>query len=167
MWYKKSLPDNLGKRQLERLKAYVGQSNSDMNLVGQYENAIDILINHIIEQGDRVDLIAHPLLYLMRHTIELALKENIRYFNKYSNLGLGKIKTHSIDDLFKEFERHYNEIANNLNFKAEPETEYDQYAVDLKKLIQSLGTDGSSFRYIKSTSGTKVFNHIEILNIYD
>jgi hypothetical protein len=167
MYYKKQLPDNLGKRQLERLKAYVGQSDSDMNLVGQYENAINILINHIIEQGDRVDLIAHPLLYLMRHTIELGLKENIRYFNKYSKLGLGKIKTHSIDDLFTEFERHYDKLANDLDFKADLETEYDKYAVDLKKIIQSLGTDWSSFRYIKSTSGTKVFNHTEILNIYD
>jgi len=90
MWYKKQLPDNLTKRELDRLKAYIGQANSDMNLVGQYENAIDILINHIVKKGDRIDLIASPLLYLIRHSIELALKENIRYLNKYSHLGLGK-----------------------------------------------------------------------------
>ena len=108
MWFKKELPDDLGKREMERLKAYVGYSHSDMNLVGQYENAVDILFNHIIENKQRIDVIAHPLLYLMRHSIELALKENIRYLNKYSNLGLSKIKTHSIDDLFIEFEEEFD-----------------------------------------------------------
>ena len=110
MWYKKDLPENLSKREKEKLKAYVGHSYSDMNLVGQYENAVDILINHTIEKGERVDLIAHPLLYLMRHSIELALKENIRYLDKYSSLGLRGIKTHSISDLFVEFGRHYEKI---------------------------------------------------------
>jgi len=167
MWYKKQLPDNLTKRELDRLKAYIGQANSDMNLVGQYENAIDILINHIVKKGDRIDLIASPLLYLIRHSIELALKENIRYLNKYSHLGLGKIQTHSIDNLFSEFERHYNKIANDLSFKVELESEYDKYTNDLKKLIHSLGTDWSSFRYTKSNSGTKVFDHTKILNIYE
>lgn len=167
MWFKKELPDNLGKREKERLKAYIGHSHSDMNLVGQYENAVDILFNQIIEKGDRVDLIAHPLLYLMRHSIELSLKENLRYLNKYSKLGLGKIKTHSIDDLFIEFERHYNKIAADLKFKDELDEEYEKYAIDLRELIQDLGTDWSSFRYVYSTSGTKVFNHTEILNLYE
>jgi DNA-binding phage protein len=63
MWFKKDLPE-LGKVELERLQARVGFSYFDMNLVGQYENAINILINNIIEEKNRVDLIAHLLLYL-------------------------------------------------------------------------------------------------------
>jgi hypothetical protein len=166
MWFKKDLPE-LGKVELERLQARVGFSYFDMNLVGQYENAINILINNIIEEKNRVDLIAHPLLYLMRHSIELSLKENIRYLNKYSHLGLGKIKTHSIDDLFKELERHYNKIANKLKFKDELEEQYEIYAKDLRELIDKLGADWSSFRYVNSTKGNKVFSHTEILNVYD
>lgn len=168
MCNKKKLPENLVKRQLERLKAYIGHTYSNMNLVGQYENAIDILINNIIDEKERVDLIAHPLLYLMRHSIELALKDNIKFLNKYSNLGLGEIKkTHSIKFLFEEFERHYYEIANNLNFETKLETKYNQFTIELKKLIQSLGNDWSSFRYVNSTSEKKIFSHTEILNIYD
>jgi len=167
MWYKKELPNDLGKRDLEKLKAYVGDSYSDMNLVGQYENAIDILVNHTIEKKDRVDLIAHPLLYLMRHTIELALKENIKYLNTYSKLGTGKLKTHSIHDLFIEFDKHYNKIASDLGFKAELEDEYNRYTDDLKELIQNLGADQVSFRYVESANGSKVFNNTEILDTYD
>ena len=167
MWYQKKLPDNLKNFELEKLNAYVGNSYSDMNLVGQYENAIDILINFIIEKGDRIDLIAHPILYLMRHSIELSLKENIRYLDNYSKLGLGKIKTHSINELFNEFEKHYNKIADDLNFKDELADEYIKYTNDLRKLILKLGTDDSSFRYINSTDGTKVFNHDITINIYE
>jgi len=167
MWFKKDLPKDLGKLEMDKLQAYVGYSHSDMSLVGQYENAVDILVNKIIEDGKRVDLIAHPLLYLMRHTLELALKENIKYLNKYSGLGLGKIKTHSIDDLFNEYERHYKKIAADLNFEKELEQEYDKYAMDLRLLIQKLGTDWSSFRYVYSVSGNKVFAYSEIINIYD
>jgi hypothetical protein len=167
MWFKKELPEDLGRVEMDRLKAYVGYSHSDMNLVGQYENAVDILVNKIIEDGSRIDLIAHPLLYLMRHSIELALKENIKYLNKYSGLGLGHIKTHSIDKLFEEFERHYNKIANDLNFKDELEDEYEKYAKDLRELVQKLGIDWSSFRYVYSTKGDKVFSHTEVLNMYE
>jgi hypothetical protein len=167
MWFKKALPDNLSKLEKDRLLAYVGYSHSDMNLVGEYENAVDILVNKIIEDKIRADLIAHPLLYLMRHTVELALKENIKYLNKYSGLGLEKIVTHSIDKLFDEFERHYNKLATDLNFKEELDVEYNKYSNDLKELIKKLGTDWSSFRYVYSISGHKVFNDSEILNIYD
>lgn len=166
MW-KKELPNDLGKIELDRLQAYVGNSHSDMDLVGQYKNAVDILINEIIESGIRVDLIAHPLLYLMRHSIELALKENIRYLNKYSKLGLAGIKTHTIDELFKKFERHYDKIASDLNFKDELNDEYEKYAKEIREIIQKLGTDWSSFRYVYSTDGNKVFNYTEKLNMYD
>ena len=50
MWYKKELPIEINNRGLDKLTAYIGQSYSDMNLVGQYENAVDILINQIIEE---------------------------------------------------------------------------------------------------------------------
>lgn len=49
MWYKKKLPENLKRIELEKLNANVGNSYSDLNLAGQYENAIDILINFIID----------------------------------------------------------------------------------------------------------------------
>ncbi|MEM1003397.1 MAG: hypothetical protein AAGH46_12190, partial [Bacteroidota bacterium] len=61
----------------------------------------------------------------------------------------------------------YNETANNLNFKDKLEYEYGKYAKDLKELVQKLGIDWSSFRYVYSTKGNKVFSHTEILNVYD
>lgn len=167
MWYKKELPNQINNRELDRLTAYVGHSYSDMNLVGQYENAVDILINQIIDEKHRIDTIAHPLLYLMRHSIELGLKENIKYLKKYSKLPFLKSKTHTLSDLFSEFEKHYNEIAVKKNFEAELKEEYNKYTSDLKDVIQTLGEDASSFRYIYKTEYEKVFANTETINIYE
>lgn len=169
MWFKKQLPKNLNLIELEQLNAYVGHFNSDLNLVGQYENAVDILINTIVESNRRVDMIAHPLLYLMRHSVELSLKENIKYLQTYSYLSVGKkiMKSHSLGDLFSEFERHYNKIGIDLNFKEELSEGYEKYAKDLRSLIENLGNDWSSFRYVRSTSDEKIFSHNDILNVYD
>ncbi len=167
--FKKRIPDNLRKIELEALNANVGRSYCDMNLVGQYGNAIDILINNVIEKKYRVDLISHPLLYLMRHSIELYLKENIRYLSKYSLLELNKkiMSIHSLHKLFNEFEQHFNKIDNDLNFKNEIIEEYKKYANDLNEVIKILGDDWSSFRYVYSTKGKKIFEYNKVVNIYE
>lgn len=168
MWFKKDIPDDLTNTQKDKLVAYIGYSDSDMSLVGQYENAIDILINQVIEEKFRVDVIAHPLLYLIRHSIELALKENIKYLNKYSQIGIGKdFKTHKLSDLFSIFEKHYDKIATNQNFKTELSSDYEKYTKELKNLIQFLGEDQSSFRYTFTQKDNKVFNHTDKINIIE
>ena len=167
MWYKKELPSEINKLDLDKLKANIGHSYSDMNLVGQYENAIDILINQIIEEKHRVDTIAHPLLYLMRHSIELGLKENIKYLKKYSKLPISKSKTHTLSDLFLEFENHYSKIAIENNFEIELKEEYNKYTSDLKDVITALGEEASSFRYVYTNDGKKVFTNSETINVYE
>jgi len=167
MWYKKELPNLISNRDLDKLTAYIGHSYSDMNLVGQYENAVDILVNQIIEGKHRVDTIAHPLLYLMRHSIELGLKENIKYLKKYSKLPFPKSKTHTLRDLFSEFEKHYSKIAIENNFETELKEEYNKYTSDLKDVIKALGEEASSFRYVYATDGKKVFANSETINIYE
>ncbi len=167
MWYKKELPNQVNKRDLDKLTAYIGQSYSDMNLVGQYENAVDILINQIIEKKHRVDTIAYPLLYLMRHSIELGLKENIKYLKRYSKLPFSKNKTHSLSDLFSEFEKHYSKIAIENNFETELKDEYQKYTSDLKDTINALKEQTSSFRYVYATDGKKVFENLDTINVYE
>jgi hypothetical protein len=167
MWYKKELPNQINNRELDTLTVNVGHSYSDMNLVGQYENAVGILINKFIDEKHRIDTIAHPLLYLMRHSTELGLKENIKYLKKYSKLSFLKSKTHSLSELFSEFERHFYEIAIKNNFETELKEEYIKYTSDLKDVIKALGEDSSSFRYIYALDGTKVFANTETINIYE
>jgi hypothetical protein len=76
-------------------------------------------------------------------------------------LGEGKIKTHSIDKLVYEFEMHYNKIATDLGFVEELKDKYEEYVQELQELVQKLGDDWSSFRYVYSNNGAKVFSHSE------
>lgn len=166
MWFKKNIPENLTNLEKDQLTAYIGQSYTDMNLVGQYENAIDILINQIIEKKFRIDVIAHPLLYLIRHSLELLLKENIKELNKYSKLGIDKkFNTHKLSDLFVFFENHYDSIATKLNFKEELKEEYVRYSSELHNLILFLGEDASTFRYTFSQKNIRIFDYNERINI--
>ena len=103
----------------------------------------------------------------MRHSIELALKENIKYLSRYSELEIKNIKTHKLSVLFNEFERHYDKIASELRFEDELKPEYEKYTKEIKKIIEILGIESSSFRYVNSSSNTKVFDHTKIINIYD
>lgn len=167
MWFNKKIPDNLTERDKDKLTAFIGYFHYDLNLVGQYENAINILINEIIEEKSRIDVIAFPLLYLMRHTIELALKENIKYLKKYSKLNFGKLNTHTLTELVLKFETHYNKISIENNFETELNEEFTKYLTDLKIVISELGIDASSFRYIHSTDGTKIFNSSASVKIYE
>ena len=167
MWLNKKLPENLTEREKDKLTAFIGYSYSDMNLVGQYENAINILINQIVQEKSRIDVIAYPLLYLMRHTIELALKENIKYLKKYSKLNIVKLNTHTLTELVLKFETHYNKIAVENNFETELNKEFTKYLTELKLLISELGIDASSFRYIYSSDGTKIFNSSTSVKIYE
>jgi len=167
MRFNKKISGNLSEKDKDKLTAFIGSSYSDMNIVGQYENAINILINQIVEEKLRIDIIAYPLLYLMRHTIELALKENIKYLSKYSKLSAGKLNTHTLTELVLKFETHYNKISIENNFDAELNEDFTKYLTDLKHIISNLGIDASSFRYVYSTDKTKIFNSSASVKIYE
>ena len=162
MWFKKEIPRSLAKH---NLKANIGFAYTDFNLVGQYNNAIDILFNKILDESLAVDLIAHPILYLMRHSIELALKENIKYLTKYSGVNPSYLRSHSVEDLCKEFEKHFLKISSTLNFDNKIINEFENYYSDLKILVEDLGSDFSSFRYVHSRQGEKVFGNNEIVRV--
>ena len=52
----------------------------------EYLKAIDILMDSIDTNGEPIDFLANPILYLIRHSIELGLKYNLDYFEKYSDI---------------------------------------------------------------------------------
>lgn len=167
MWFKKKLPTSISIPDLYKLTANVGSYSSTINLILQYENAVDILINHIFSEKFKIDAIAFPLVYLMRHSIELGLKENIKYLERYSNLPRTNIKTHNLDKLFKEFKKHYDKVESENNFDDLTKNDFNKSFKDLEYLIQNLGKSDSSFRYIYETKNNRIFDYSNKINIYD
>lgn len=76
--------DISNKRVRYQFTAYVGRVFSEMGLLGEYENAVNIIIKYLKTKKERIDIVAHPVLYMMRHSLELGYKINFEYLTHYS-----------------------------------------------------------------------------------
>jgi hypothetical protein len=168
--------DITNKHERYQFTAYVGHVFSEMGLLGEYVTAINLIIKDLKSTKTRVDIVAHPLLYMMRHSLELGYKSNFEYFEPYSNLQTSKKISgcHDLQKLHVEFKTHFDLINIALNFDNDLLTEFDNYYIQTTKLINQLGsTEASSFRYTKNTKGQRIFQSKdtkdigEIKELYD
>lgn len=152
------------KHERHQFTAYIGQAYSEMGLLGEYENAINIIIKDLKDTKTRIDTVAHPVLYMMRHSLELGFKSNLEYFEQYSNRKTDKklFGCHDLQKLHSEFKTHFYLINDTLNFDADLVTEFDKYYAHTATLIKELGeTESASFRYTKNIKGQRIFQPTE------
>lgn len=150
-----------------RLTADLSIQQSYIAYFGQYERALNILINYLLETKTRVDMISHPVLYLMRHSLELAYKGNVEYFQKYTGVSLKKPKSggHNLFDLHEQFGNQIQILINQL-----PVSTWDQdsffalYQETAELLKQLRGDEASIFRY-HDVNKRKFFNRNDELDV--
>lgn len=156
----------MDKRKLEEIKrfSHVGiHSGSNVVYAMQYKEAF----NTLYHSDKPVDTIALPMMFLMRHYLELILKYNIKYFNKFSdtNFLIGSLNSvHSLEKLADGFKQHWNSVVK----KHEIDVDDAQYISDFENLINflhSLDEFSMSFRYSHNKNDDKNFEHSETLNI--
>jgi len=160
--------DITNKHEKYQFTAYVGQVYSEMGLLGEYETAINIIIKDLKATKTRIDVVAHPVLYMMRHSLELGYKSNFEYFQPYSKRGTSKTISgcHDLQKLHTEFKVHFDIINSELNFDNDLVTEFDKYYNQTTSIINQLGsTEASSFRYTKNTKGQRIFQSTETKDI--
>ena len=148
--------------------AYVGQVFSEMGLLGEYENAVNIIIKDLKVTNTRIDVVAHPVLYMMRHSLELGYKSNFEYFEPYSGKRTSQklFGCHDLQKLHLEFKAHFGLINSALHFDNDLVTEFNKYYDQTTTLINQLGsTEASSFRYTKNTKGQRIFQSTETKDI--
>lgn len=160
--------DITNKHERYQFTAYIGHVFSEMGLLGEYENAINIIIKDLKSTRTRIDVVAHPVLYMMRHSLELGYKINFQYFEPYSNRQTSKniLGCHDLKKLHTEFKAHFELINNALHFDKDLVIEFEKYYTQTTKLINQLGsTEASSFRYTKNTKGQHIFQSTEAKDI--
>lgn len=146
-----------GKADKDRFISYIGSGFSDDYLLSQYENAVNVLINHLINSKDPVDLISNPLLYLMRHSLELGFKENIRYLSEFSKMNGSKKFSHDLEDLQQEFKKHFDSICSLFPVDKIIIADFTKFYNKTNKLINLLGKkEASTFRYFADRKGKPV-----------
>lgn len=122
---------------------------------------------------NEMSVISRPVLFLIRHTLELGYKGNIVELQKISGIE-SKLKLrgrvgHNLENLHQDFERHFREISKRYSIDADIIAQFDRINLRLTNLtnvLHRLDADSYAFRYPFKTDGTTPsFQQIETLNI--
>jgi len=161
-----------------KFNSYLGYNRDWWNYYGQYKNAIDELVNGI-EKNIPIDTISLPLLFMIRHSIELGLKANILKLQEANptieEIKLSGTKSHSIEILYNKFEEHLNLITKSYEIRESIQEEISNYLKNfepLKDKLHKLDKCSFNFRYPVDTKGNYNFNWdkkeniAEIINLY-
>jgi len=160
--------DISNKHERYQFTAYVGRVCSEMGLLGEYENAINIILKDLKATKTRIDVVANPVLYMMRHSLELGYKSNFEYLLPYSNRQTNKniLGCHDLQKLHEEFKIHFDTIKTALNLDNDLVKEFDKYYTQTTTLINQLGSkEASSFRYTTNTKGQRIFQSKETKDV--
>ena len=157
----------INSEKLEQSKrfSHVGiHSNTNDTYAMQYKEAFDTLY----ESSKPVDTIALPMIFLMRHYLELILKSNIIYFSKFSesNSILKNIKSeHKLKSLANAFQEHWNLVVKKYTLKIDDKEYVKNFKIFIE-LMDELDKYSMSFRYSHDKGGDKHFKWEDTLDIY-
>ncbi|MFZ1790803.1 MAG: hypothetical protein WAT92_20940 [Saprospiraceae bacterium] len=139
----------------DRFITYIGQTYNNIQIWGQYERMVDFFFDEYSKTHRRFDEIAQPFLFTISHAIELALKENIKFFEQYvKSKQLTKfdiwphlLKSHDLDALSSEFKIFFYRFHKQVNASQEDKDEFNKYYQTLEKLNGILERNAETFRY--------------------
>lgn len=164
--------------QAEKYQANLGIGNPTFfKYMNMYNHAFDILYDSIDTGIHNADWISYPMLFLARHSLELGLKANIKYFAKYSNMDpLSYSNSHDLEGLFNQFKMSVNTAIGNIESTSgwkidkEDNIAFRKYCNQLEILIKKFKTMDSKsfgFRYPIDKTGTPVFANVERINMIE
>lgn len=147
-----------------RRYSHIGMSsNNNFVYAMQYYASFEILY----DSNAPVDTIALPLLYSMRHYLELILKYNIEYFHEFSGSKsmVGK-PVHTLSSLANAFKEHWLLAKQRFNIKIDDTnllSSFSKLIVELSKMDDY----AVSFRHSHNKNKDKNFSWLDTVNIYE
>lgn len=155
----------------------LGSNASFMGYMSSYKRAFDALMEQVHSSGHSVDMLAHPILFIARHCLELGFKTNIRYFAKYSKRDDHiKSGSHDLRDLFIAFNLHVNSAIKNIEARVgspiDKETieEFKKYCKKVEELtsvFQLLDQNSDRFRYPVNKRNEEHVKPVATINLLD
>lgn len=165
----------------DRFITYVGQTYNNVQIWGQYDRMVDFLFEEYSKTKRRFDEIAQPFLFTISHAIELALKENIKFFERYvTSKQLTKfenwthlLKSHDLEALTSEFKIFFDRFHKQVKASKEDKDEFNKYYKILGKLNSVLERNAETYRYsekldkngITVKSSIKISKKIDLLEV--
>lgn len=154
-------------------EAHIGQNRNWWQYYNDYKKVVDYLIESIDKDNFLIDEVALPLLFMIRHSLELGLKANILAFEKVNvdveRISLKSKKGHSLEALYRKFIEHIEAVRSKV-VENEVIKQIDRHILKFDILIKKLHTlDKGSvcIRYPVDTDGKNNFDMSVMENIAD
>jgi hypothetical protein len=155
-----------------KFESYIGRNQNWWNYYQHYREATAVMIEEI-NSNVPVDTVALPVLFMIRHSIELGLKANILEFEKFSSakpkLKLNG-KSHNLVLLYDYFESHLQEVCDKYNVDKTILARIDEFKEHMLKFVDKLDSidKGSfNFRYPVNLEGNPNFEFADRINLAD
>jgi hypothetical protein len=156
-----------------KFESYISWNTNWWHYYSQYKNVIDEIVGGI-ENNTPIDTVSLPLLFLIRHSIELGLKSNILKLEgvntKIEKIKLSGTKYHSLENLFKKFVEHLKQIMKEKKISQSIKSAIDNYLTQfepLKDILHGLDEGSFNFRYPVDTGGNLNFDRNDKVNVAD
>lgn len=140
--------------------SYIGYTpENNASYAVQYQDAFEYLFNNRSDAKKELKSYDLPLLYLLRHYMELSFKYNIEYFKDYSECQdmLGQLSdSHDVEKLYIAFKSHLDKSIEKIPENIEIKTKISSYFTSLKKLVDNLkelDIKGENLRYSHDKKG--------------
>lgn len=176
--YKKN--EMITKKDKWKYDSHLGYKRSWWQYYHNYKNVVDEIVNNIDNRKIIIDTVSLPLLFLIRHSLELGLKANILMFERINaeikKISLNGPRSHSLDNLYNKFIEHLNCIKNKYEIRPEILAQMNNYLENFDPLrikLHCLDKGSFNFRYPVDTKGKYNFswdtkeNIADILNLFN
>lgn len=158
--------------------SHLGMYASDEFYLLSYERVVNILIERIDQGTDRIDQVSAPLLFLMRHSMELGYKINISFLAQYGEELTDQERKvisskHHLQTLHDLMVKKFKKAAIELGLTSDITKSFNEYEAKTKLAMtkfEELDHGSFSFRYESDAEGNKVFPHelkINLLDLYE
>jgi hypothetical protein len=143
------------------LTLHMGESIGLSQIRTEYDNVIEFLVEGVLENEYDINKIYLPLLFLIRHALELALKSNLQAARKISPDKVQDIDFDSIHSLSKLY-RYFGDDTGYLSkldlskMSEETKKQYSAYKAqyeELNNVIHQLDSNSLFFRFPVDTKG--------------
>jgi hypothetical protein len=146
----------VNKIEQEKYVAWVGLTYSDIQIWGQYKRLVDFIFDEYPKSGRRFDEISLPTLFTLSHALELAFKENIKFFREYHGSKIfskfesweNLIVSHDLKKLATEFKSGFIKLHKKVNAPNEEKMKFLSYFSQLEELIEILDRGTETYRYV-------------------
>jgi len=150
-------------RKIWDLTFHMGECYNTGQIRTQYDEVIEFLVEGVLFDGYDINKIYLPLLFLVRHSLELALKSNLYAAKRISPTKVPDKKydeIHSLAQLYNCFgePNGYLSKLDLTKLSKEAKEQYDSYKEEyesLNKEIHQLDSNSMNFRYPVDKSGNR------------